>query len=92
MPCFLTVSINLKDPNMARKAAAELGLMEGADYQISGNRFVVRKTAQESASQTLGKVRQRYGVLEAEARARRKGYSARRQTQDDGTITVTLRN
>lgn len=86
MPCFLTVTIHLSDAALAGKAAGELGLVEGFDYFSYGSAIGFMDVAKAN------QVKQRYGVLEAEARARKKGYSTRRQVQDDGTITVTLRN
>lgn len=88
MPCYLELSISLKDSALARKAAAELGLVENKDYTLLGTQFSLMLEGQAR----LNQVKQRYGVLEAESRARKKGYSTRRQTQEDGTIIVTLRN
>ena len=88
MPCYLEISIHLKDSALARKAAAELGLVENKDYTMFGMQFGLMAGGREK----LNQVKQRYGVLEAESRARKKGYSTRRQTQEDGTIIVTLRN
>lgn len=88
MPCYLVISIHLKDPVLARKAAAELGLVEDKDYTMWGTQFCLR----QGGTEKLNQVKQWYGVLETESRARRKGYSVRRQTLESGTIEVTLRN
>jgi len=84
MPCYIVASIALRDINLARKAASEIGLVEGKDYTVSGGRIYPIGTLDE------GKLKQRYGVLEAERQARKKGIKTSRKTTQDGTIQLRL--
>ncbi|MDP2662053.1 MAG: hypothetical protein Q8R28_15115 [Dehalococcoidia bacterium] len=84
MPCYLVVTIELRDRVTAEKALKELGLVEGRDYTWNGARVVLRNPAIE------GRIKQRYGVIQAEATARRKGYRVQRKQREDGKIEVVL--
>jgi hypothetical protein len=84
MPCYLVVTIELKETEIAKMALDELGLVEGKHYRMFGS------TIQLNDSSLQGQLKQRYGVLKAEREARRKGYRTQRQTQNNGDVVVTL--
>lgn len=85
MPCFAVITVELKDHDTVVKALEELGLVELRDYAwTNGGSVWVRDPA------TAGLVRQRYGVIRAEAAGRRKGYRVKRQQQADGKIELLL--
>ena len=84
MPCFLVVTILLKDYSTVKKAASELGLVEGKDFTYDKGKVTLEDPAKE------GPLKQRYGVIQAEREARRRGYKAQRNTQKDGSIQLVL--
>ena len=45
---------------------------------------------EKEVGQNYGKLLQLYGVYKAQAEARRKGYTTRRQTLNDGAIKLTI--
>ena len=87
MPCFLVVSIQLLDYLAVKKAADELGLVEGKDYSWNNGRVVLLSSKARSNENAL---KQRYGVVQSESLARRKGYKAQRKVEQDGSIQLRL--
>lgn len=84
MPCYLVITIMLKDGLVVKRAAEELGLVEGRDYTFSNGRVSLRDGSKQGA------LKQRYGVIQAERLARKKGLKSQRRVQEDGTIQLTL--
>lgn len=84
MPCFLVVQILLSDHTMVKKAADELGLVEGKDYAWNNGVVTMYNRSKENV------LKQRYGVIQSESLARRKGYKVQRKVQEDGAIQLRL--
>ena len=84
MPCYLVVTIELKDQQAVHKAAQELGL-GASDYTWDRGVVTLRRPA------LLGALKQRYGLVVAEAQARRRGYTTRRVPLEDGAIKLLVR-
>ena len=84
MPCFLVVTILLADHAMVNKAADELGLVEGKDYTWSNGTVTMKNPSQQNI------LKQRYGVVQSESLARRKGYKIQRKVEQDGAIQLRL--
>lgn len=84
MPCYLVVSILLEDHSIVKRAAFELGLVEGRDYTWSSGRALLYDRSKEGA------LKQRYGLLQSESLARRKGFKVQRKLQEDGTVQLKL--
>ncbi|MDP2663653.1 MAG: hypothetical protein Q8R28_23300 [Dehalococcoidia bacterium] len=84
MPCFAVITIQLADHDTVAKALEEMGLVEGRDYDWDGVGVAFYN------ERHAGLVRQRYGVIRAEAAARRKGYRAQRKQLDNGKIELVL--
>ena len=86
MPCYLVITILLADHNMVNKAAEELGFVEGKDY--AWNSGVVTMYGRARGRENL--LKQRYGVVQSESLARRKGYKTQRKVEQDGAIQLRL--
>lgn len=84
MPCYLVITILLQDYSMVKKAADELGLVEGKDYTYSNGAVSLYDRSKENV------LKQRYGVVQSESLARRKGYKSQRKVQEDGAIQLRL--
>lgn len=84
MPCYLVITIQLKDLDLAKQACSELGLEEGTHFDLIGTGITLRAPAYS------GLVKQRYGVLEAERQARKRGVKTQRKTLQDGTIQLLV--
>ena len=84
MPCFLVVTIMLEDHSIVTRAAKELGLIEGKDYTFDNGKVRLYDPSKQ------GLLKQRYGLLQSESLARRKGFKVQRKTQEDGTVQLTL--
>lgn len=84
MPCYLVISIQVKDVEKARQAATAMGLEEGRDYTISGDQLSLENPSKE------GQFKQTYGLLEVAGLARRKGFRTQRRTLQDGSIQLEL--
>lgn len=84
MPCFLVITILLQDYLTVKKAADELGLVEGKDYTWNKGTVSLYDRSKENM------LKQRYGVVQSESLARRKGYKTQRKVQEDGAIQLRL--
>ena len=84
MPCFLVISILLEDYSAVKKATGELGMVEGRDWTFNNGRVTLTNPSQENV------LKQRYGVVQSESLARRKGYKTQRRVQEDGAIQLRL--
>ena len=84
MPCFLVVTVLLKDMNLAKKALDELGLQEGKDYVWRGGGVQMFNESKN------GVLKQRYALLEAERATRKKGKISKRVTQENGDIQLVI--
>mgnify|MGYP001612439553 CR=1 FL=1 len=84
MPCYLVVTILLEDHSIVERAASELGLVEGKDYMWD------KGTVRLYDPSKQGLLKQRYGLLQSESLARRKGFKIQRKVQEDGTVQLTL--
>ena len=84
MPCFLVITIELQDEEAVHKAAKELGLAP-ADYTWADGLVKLRRP------ELQGQLRQHYGLVVAEAQARRRGYTTRRVAQQDGAVKLLVR-
>lgn len=84
MPCYLVVAIEITDYLAAKRAADELGLVEGRDYTLQSGRIVLKDRSKEGA------LKQRYGLLQSESQARRKGYRTQRKVQEDGAVQLQI--
>ena len=84
MPCFLVITIELQDEEAVHKAAKELGLAP-EDYTWEAGSVQLRRP------ELQGQLRQHYGLVVAEAQARRRGYSTRRGAQQDGAGKLLVR-
>lgn len=86
MPCYLVITILLQDYSTVKKAADELGLVEGKDYTWESG--VVQLLGRARGKENL--LKQRYGVVQSESLARRKGYKTQRKVEQDGAIQLRL--
>ena len=84
MPCYLVVTILLQDYMAVKKAADELGLVDGKDYTWNNGAVTMYNPSQQNA------LKQRYGVVQSESLARRKGYKVQRKVEQDGVILLRL--
>ena len=84
MPCYLVITILLQDYAAVKKAAEELGLVEGKDYTFNNGVVTLSNPSQQNT------LKQRYGVVQSESLARRKGYKTQRKVQEDGAIQLRL--
>ena len=84
MPCYLVVQVQLQDYLSVKKAADELGLVEGKDYAWNKGTVMMYTKGKENV------LKQRYGVVQSESLARRKGYKVQRKVEQDGVIQLRL--
>lgn len=84
MPCWLVVTIELQDEHAVHKAAKEMGLAPEDYTWTSGRVKLFRPELQ-------GQLKQHYGLVVAEAQARRRGYTTRRVAQEDGAVKLLVR-
>lgn len=84
MPCYVIITVALKQYDLAKRAAEELGLEEGRDFTWSNG------TATLSQRSMMGPLKQRYGLLETERQVRKKGLTSKRKTEEDGTVTLSV--
>lgn len=84
MPCYLVVAVEITDYLAAKRAADELGLVEGRDYTLSSGQILLKNPSK------AGAMKQRYGLLQAESQARRKGYRSQRKVQEDGAVQLQI--
>lgn len=84
MPCYIVVTIALKEYDLAKRAAEELGLVDERDWNWNNGVATLKNRS------LMGPLKQRYGVLEAERQARKRGLTSRRKTEDNGTIELVL--
>lgn len=84
MPCWLVVTIELQDEEAVHKAAREMGLAPEDYIWVDGQVRLRRPELQ-------GRLKQHYGLVVAEAQARRRGYTTRRVAQQDGAVKLLVR-
>lgn len=95
MPCYLVVTIQVKDYATLKKALEELGIkyietkthISAASFSYSIGASTLSCSNQSFANQ----LQQRMGVVQAESLARRKGVQTQRKQLQDGSIQLTLK-